>query len=97
MITTKQRAMLKSMSMTMADLAQVGKDGLSDAVIDSIRQVLESRELVKIKVLKNCDLTSREVAEELEEMLNCEIVLVVGSKVIIYKRSSRKDIKHIEI
>ncbi|MBQ8748943.1 MAG: YhbY family RNA-binding protein [Clostridia bacterium] len=96
MITTKQRASLKSLSMTMPDLAQVGKEGLSNSCIDSIRQVLEARELIKIKVQKNCDLTPREVAQELEEMFNCEIVLVVGSKVVIYKRSDRKDIKHIE-
>jgi len=59
--------------------------------------VLEARELVKIKVLKNCDYTAKEIATKLQETLNCEIVLVVGSKVIIYRESERKDIKHIEL
>lgn len=97
MITTKQRAKLKSIAMTMNDLAQIGKEGVTESVLDSLNQVLEARELVKIKVLKNCDYTAKEIATKLQDSLNCEIVLVVGSKVIIYRESKRKDIKHIEL
>ena len=97
MITTKQRAKLKSMAMTMNDLAQIGKDGITESVLESVKQVLDARELVKIKVQKNCDYTAKEIATKLQNELNCEIVLVVGSKVIIYKESERKDINHIEI
>ena len=97
MITTKQRAKLKSMAMTMNDLAQIGKEGITESVLDGLNQVLEARELVKIKVLKNCDYTAKEIATKLQDALNCEIVLVVGSKVIIYRESERKDIKHIEL
>lgn len=97
MITTKQRAKLKALAMTMNDVAQVGKEGLTESVLNSINLVLGARELVKIKVQKNCDYTAREIAIKLQEALKCEIVLVVGSKVIIYKESGRKDIKHIEL
>lgn len=97
MITTKQRAKLKSLAMTMPDLAQIGKEGVSESVIQSLNQVLDARELVKIKIQKNCDYTAKEIVGKLQDVLKCEIVLVVGSKVIIYRQSERKDITHIEL
>ena len=97
MISTKQRAKLKALSMNTPDLVQIGKDGLTENVLESIKQVLSARELIKIKVLNNCDSMPKDIASSLENKLHCEIVLVVGSKVVIYKKSDRQDIKHIEI
>ncbi len=97
MITTKQRAFLRGLGNALDPVAQVGKEGLTENLITSIDLLLEARELAKIRVLKNCDLTAKMVAEELSKCLNADIVQVIGTVVILYKKSTRKNFKHIEL
>lgn len=97
MLTSKQRAKLRGIASTQEDVVIVGKDGLTNPVISSIRDVITASELIKVKVLPVCDETPREIADKLEEYLNAEIVGVIGSKVIVYKKSDKKGIKHIEL
>ncbi len=97
MITTKQRAFLRGLGNALDPVAQVGKDGLNENLITSVQLLLQARELVKIKVLKNCEMTAREIADNLSSMLNAEIVQVIGSIFILYKKSTKKNFKHIEL
>ena len=97
MITTKQRAFLRGLGNALDPVAQVGKDGLNENLITSVQLLLQARELVKIKVLKNCEMTARETADNLSSMLNAEIVQVIGSIFILYKKSTKKNFKHIEL
>ncbi len=97
MITTKQRACLRGLGNALDSVMQIGKDGVSENVVESVNLLLEARELIKIKVLKNCDLTPKEVANEIVAQLDAEIVQVIGNTIILYKKSTRKDFKHIEL
>lgn len=56
MLTGKDKRTLKAMATHLPSVVQIGKDGLSDPVIDSTRAVLTARELIKIHVLNNADL-----------------------------------------
>ena len=96
MITTKQRATLRALGNALEPVMQIGKDGLSDNAKETLNQLLEARELVKIKVLKNCDLSPREVMEQVVKELNVEPVQVIGGIVIVYRESTKKNFKHIE-
>lgn len=97
MINTKQRAYLRSLAVTMDPVLQIGKEGITDGTKKQAEALFEARELFKIKVLKNCELLPKQVAEEIEKMFNCEVVQVIGSKISVYRRSKRKNIKHIEL
>ena len=90
MISSKQRAKLKSIISTEQAICNVGKDGLSELCVKSIEQALDARELIKINVLQNCELSSRQVADMLIEKLNCEIVDVLGRKIVVYKFNKEK-------
>lgn len=88
MITTKQRAQLRSMANDLPALYQLGKNGITEEFLAQISEALEANELIKISVLKNAFYTTKEAMSELCEHLHCEPVSAVGSKVVIYRRSS---------
>ena len=95
MITTKQRAFLRGRGNALEPVMQIGKEGLSENSIDAINALLEARELIKISVLNNCELSAKEMMKEICQMTKAEPVQVIGSKVIVYRKSSKKDFKHI--
>ena len=64
-MTSKQRAYLKSLAMTMDPIFQIGKASLTPEVIEGIREAIDKRELIKVSVLKNCFDDPREIAEVL--------------------------------
>lgn len=96
MFTSKQRSNLKAIAQNLEPIAQVGKNGITDNMIESLSQALEAREIVKISVLQNAEDTPDFIANELAQKLNAEVVCVVGKKIVLYRKSQRTWIKHIE-
>lgn len=96
MFTSKERSHLKSLAANLQSVMQVGKEGVGENLIKSLSDALEARELIKINVLTNAEEDARSLAAELAVTLRAECVAVIGRKVILYRRSSRKDFKHIE-
>ncbi len=97
MITTKQRAFLRGLGNALEPVMQIGKEGLSENSFEAINGLLEARELIKIRVLKNCEKTAKEILHEICDKLSAEPVQAIGGIIILYKKSSKKDFKHIEL
>ena len=96
MFTSKQRAHLKSLASTMKPIAQVGKEGISENLVESLSQALEARELIKVTLLPAAGEDGDNLAANLAELLAAEIVAVIGRKAIFYRRSHRENFEHIE-
>ena len=96
MFTSKQRSNLRSLAQNITPLGQVGKGGISENMINSFSEALEARELIKISVLNNTDESARDIAIELAEQLNAEVVEVIGKKIVLYRKSSRKGFDHVK-
>lgn len=97
MITTKQRSKLKAMANTLRPSVTVGKGELTENIINEIATALYHRELVKVGALKSCQISAKAMCEEVCEILQCEPVLCVGNRFVVYKRSDKEDIEHIEL
>ena len=95
MITSKQRAYLRSLANGEPTIMQIGKGGISENMIKTISDALEARELIKLSVLENCGYTPREAADELGEALGAEVAGVIGRKIILYRESEKN--KRIEL
>ena len=89
MITSKQRAYLRSLAMTEPVIFQVGKGGINENMIKQISDALEARELIKLRVLQNSEYTSREAAEAIAEATESAVVGVVGSTFVLYIESEK--------
>ena len=93
-MTTKQRAYLKSLAMTMDPIFQIGKSSMTPGLTQVISEALAARELIKISVLQNCADDPRELAEIIAERTRSEIVQVIGKKIVLY-REGKDDKKKI--
>ena len=94
-MTSRQRAYLKSLAMKLDPVFNVGKASITPEFTTAIAEVLETRELIKIAVLKNCLDEPKEIAEVLAERTHSQVVQVIGKKIVLYKES--KDNKKIEL
>ena len=90
MLTSKQRAELRSEANTLETTLMVGKGGITEAVVAEAATQLEARELVKGRVLEAALLTAREACDALCEALRAEGIQCVGSKFVIYKKSEKR-------
>lgn len=93
MITSKQRAYLRSLATNEPAIMQVGKGGIGDNLIKTVSDALEARELIKLSVLENSEYTPRETADTLADAVGADVVGVIGRKVILYRES----VKHKKI
>ena len=89
-ITSKQRAQLRGLAMSEDTIIQVGKGGITDALVASVSDALRARELVKGKVLENSMLTAREACDALSEACRAEQIQVIGTKFVLYKRNDKE-------
>ena len=88
-MTSKERAQLRGMANTIQPILQIGKNGLSDNSIKQVDDALEARELIKITVLENSGEDTREIAHEIAREVNAEVVQVIGSKFVLYRKSTK--------
>lgn len=79
--------------MTTRAIIQIGKDGLSANLIETVDLALEAHELVKISVLKNCDDNVKEMALDMAGMTNSEVVQIVGRTIVLFRRSKKRIIE----
>ncbi len=95
MLTSKQRAQLRSLASNMDVIMQVGKSGVTEAMAKTVSDALEARELIKMRVLENSGEEVRDAAEQLAAATNSEVVAVIGKCLILYRESETK--KRIEL
>ena len=89
MLTSKERAELRSQATTIDTTLMVGKGGVTETLIAEAENQLDARELVKGKVLEGAMMTPREVCDELCEATGAEGVAVIGTKFVIYRFSEK--------
>ncbi len=89
MLTSKERAELRSQATNLDTTLIVGKGGVTDNVIAEAENLLTARELVKGKVLEGALMSPREVSDEICAATGADGVAVIGTKFVIYRFSEK--------
>lgn len=87
MLTSKQRAYLRGLANPIETILMIGKGEFTDNIVKQADDALKARELIKGKVLENSGYSSREAAELIAEKCGAEVVQVIGSKFVLYKKN----------
>jgi len=95
MITSKERSKLNSLANSINTLVYMGKNGVTEAFLAQVDEMLNDHELLKIGVQKNCEYTAKEVINALCDALDAEPVHAIGNKIIIYRLSNKEGVKHV--
>lgn len=86
-LTSKQRAMLRSMANTMETILYVGKEGVTPSTVKETYDALEARELIKCCVQQGAPLSAREACQKLCQACGAEPVQCIGRRFVIYRES----------
>lgn len=84
-MTSKQRAYLKGLAMDLTPVFQIGKSSVTPENVEAIAETFNTRELIKVAVLKNCLDDPKEIAAVIAERTHSQVVQVIGKKFILYK------------
>lgn len=97
MLNSKQRAMLRGIASNYETIFQIGKGGISETLISQVDDALRKRELIKLRVLDNSMYTAREAAEEIASKTGADVVQVIGSRFVLYKRNHKEPVIEIKL
>ena len=90
MLTSKERAKLRTLANPLGTILQVGKGGISDTLIKQVDDALRARELIKMRVLETAPAFAREIAHDLPEQTASEVVQVIGTRFVLYRRNPKE-------
>ena len=95
MIDKKTRIKLRSIASTIKPIVWVGKDGFTENVLKQIEEELFNHELIKIAVQESIEIPSEFELAEIAVKIGAEVVTVIGRKIVLFKHSEKKGIKHV--
>ena len=89
MLSNENKKLLKKEASKLNATIIIGKDGLTDNILDNVYNDLAAHELVKISVLKTCDEDINALALDIAGECNANIVQVIGRVIILFKESKK--------
>lgn len=89
-LTGKQKSFLRSMGMKLDPVVNIGKEGVTPTVVQAVREAIKKRELIKVRVLQNCEEEPKEAITVLAERSDVNLVQVIGRNGLFYKRNQEK-------
>ncbi len=96
-LSGKQVRQLRSLANNLKTTIQVGKEGVTDNIVKQVESNLEAHELVKVGMLCDSGEEAAELGREIAERTGADMVQVIGKRVVLYRETSRDDVKKIEL
>jgi RNA-binding protein len=90
MLSSRARRHLRALGHPLAPVVQVGKAGITPALVAATNGALERHELVKVRLLAEAPVDRHEAGEELAKACGAELAQVLGKTLLLYKRHPKK-------
>ena len=85
-MTSKERAKLRAEANGLDPIFQIGKEGITDAVVAQLEDTFNTRELFKIKVhLETSPEEPKVLAQKIAEATGCDVVQVIGGTIVVFR------------
>ena len=84
-LSGKQRRYLRGQGNSIKPTVYIGKDGISDALLNSLGEAFNNRELVKVRIEKSCELERKEAGRQLAQAATAHMVQVLGNTLLLYR------------
>jgi len=85
-----QRSHLKGLAHGLKPTVQIGKNGLTEAAVQTIDRALDDHELIKVKFLSHKD-ERKKLSGTLAEKTGSELVALIGNVAILYRQASEPE------
>jgi RNA-binding protein len=92
LLTSKQRARLKSIAASTETILQIGKGGVGEQLVKQVDDALTARELVKLRALETAPEEPGELAQALAEATGSQVVQVIGRRLVLYRKNPKKPV-----
>jgi len=89
-LTTRQKQFLKALAHPLKPLVQIGKEGISPAILATVNKELEHHELIKVKIGNNSGLERHETPTLIAEASDSVVVQLIGKIFVLYKTNPDK-------
>ena len=80
------KILLRSKGKSLEPILRIGKNGLTDSVIEEVKILLKNRKLIKIKLLKSSSKNKKEMINKIIENTDSELIESVGNVVVLYRK-----------
>ena len=89
-MTGKERAELRKQANTLTAIFQIGKENITEPLIEAVDAALKKRELIKLSVLETSELSAREAAEQLAGATGADVIQCIGRKLVLYREKEEE-------
>ena len=95
-LSSAQRSFLYSKAHHLEPVVLIGKNGVTDGVIESVNKALDKRELIKIK-FREYKNEKKYLSYQLAESTESHIVGTIGHTVIVFRQNPDPDKQNIRL
>ena len=89
----KQKHFLRAQANHLQPIFAVGKEGLTKQWLAQLDGALDRRELIKVNILQNADVTTAELKDFIEQNTDIQVVQSIGRVLVLFKVSANKDLR----
>ncbi len=95
-LTSKHRRQLRAMAHDLDPVARLGKDGLTEPVIEAVKKALDDHELIKVKFVEHKD-ERQSITDELTSATDSQQAGMIGNIAILYRQNPDPEKRKVKI
>jgi len=89
-MTGKERAELRKQANTLTAIFQIGKENITEPLVEAVDAALKKREFIKLSVLETSELSAKEAAEQLAAATGADVIQCIGRKLVLYRQKEEE-------